>query len=400
MTYFKLSIPKLNESIDQYRNQKKHVLEDVSFVYKSLGYVDSSWNDSNSASFVNKLKQDKYQLSEYFSYLDTLYSEIGLFKNGIEDICHKYGYKRNNLELKFDDTEITDIKKYLTDSISLLNDSLNRINVYSFPQDFESINVVYTLRSELKNMKTVIKTLSDNITLMDKSIRNELNDSRYRLNKKINHNYKFTTIEYNWKTRVDKLKSYSLSDISQDYVMGTNSVNLGISDKVGDLQKQNLIYNSAESNVKDLNKESTNLSGPSNNYMGSDNSFEYETKLKMDDFNSSVNKTYTTSSDSVEKSQYNFNAFDGNVKYSANDETLNIKSSNVDNIKNSRDYKVSDNTINYTGEEKINFNNVEEYNSASNSVNLNNNANINFNVGNTDYSINNKNVNINTNLNQ
>ena len=44
MTYFKLDIPKVNESISNYNEIKNQCLEDINLVYNGLGYTDSAWN--------------------------------------------------------------------------------------------------------------------------------------------------------------------------------------------------------------------------------------------------------------------------------------------------------------------------------------------------------------------
>lgn len=399
MTYLKLSIPKINESIDQYKEHKKHVLEDVSLVYNSMGYVDSCWNDSNSINFINKLKMDKYQVNEYFNYLDTLYSEIMLFKNNIDDIYHKFGYKRNSIEIKFDDSNIANIKQYLNDSVALIDNSLNQINISLFPQEFESLNLVYTLRSELKKMKAIIKSLIDDIDYVDKNIKDEISDSKYRLNKKINHNYRFKTVEYNWKTTIGKFNAYNEPNIEQKYnTVGTNNIKSEINSKIENFKNANVVYNVPNTNVKEESRHDVNLSKHDNIYSGQDNSFKYEDSIQMDKFNDNVKVVYAAPNSSVEQKQYDFNRFKADTKYDTNADTVNLNTTNMSDITHSDNYEFSENTINLSSKEDINLNTAEQYEASTQSASINNNETMNFNIGNMDYTINSNNVNINTNL--
>ena len=159
MTYFKLSIPKLNDAISSYKNAKKECLDDIGMAYKCLAYTGSAWDDSNALYFIEKNKKDKYKITEQFEYLDNLYNEINQFKKNIDNICHKYGYKNNSVSLKFDDSDINLCKKYLNNAISYLNICLNNINISDFESDFKYLNLVYTLRTEIKNIKASINNL-------------------------------------------------------------------------------------------------------------------------------------------------------------------------------------------------------------------------------------------------
>ena len=197
--YFKLNIPQVNESISSYRSNKNDCLEDINYVYNGLKNTDSAWNDANSVSFINKVKKDSYEIHNYIYYLDSLYNEIETFKSNIDNVLSKYGYKRNSIYLKFDDTKINSCKNHLNNIVTLMNNSLNYINISDFNQNFSNINLIYNLRNEINRIKSNVLELLDDISLFSKKISNELIESRYRIKKISDYNLKINLTNYNWK---------------------------------------------------------------------------------------------------------------------------------------------------------------------------------------------------------
>ena len=106
MSNLKLNIKELNESIEGYKNNKENILEDINGVYESLKNVDAGWNDANTVPFINVLKNDKYNIENYFKDMDILYFKIEEFKNQIDNLCVKEGYKKNTSKLKINEEKI------------------------------------------------------------------------------------------------------------------------------------------------------------------------------------------------------------------------------------------------------------------------------------------------------
>lgn len=197
MTYFKIDIPKLNESVSRYQEIKKECLDDINLVYRGLGYTESAWNDLNAYSFIEKVKKDQCKLNEYFNCLDALYEEIQQFKTNIDSICSKHDYKKNSIILKFDDNDIELVKKYLDNALILLNDSLNKINVVTL--DLRYIGLLYNLRIEIKLIKESIIKLKEEISEFVNSVNNEIYDSKFRLKRKGDFDFDLKPTNYTWK---------------------------------------------------------------------------------------------------------------------------------------------------------------------------------------------------------
>lgn len=206
MTYFKLNIKNINESISNYKKLKKSCLEDINLVYRGLRNTDSGWNDVNSRAFVEKTKTDGYELMEYFDYLDSLFNEINRFKSNIDDICYKQGYNKNSINFKFDNSELNTCKTYLNNSIYLLNECLNSVNAYEFSSDFSYKYLIYDLRTEINNIKKSINTMINDITNFNRLIENEINDSKARMKKIGNYDFDLTPIKYTYKVGELNLK--------------------------------------------------------------------------------------------------------------------------------------------------------------------------------------------------
>lgn len=408
MTYFKLDIPKLNESISSYKTTKNDCLEDLGIVYSGLGYTESAWNDPNVYTFIEKIKRDKYKVSEYFNYLDRLYNEINQFKTNIDLICNRHGYRRNSIALKFDDSDIDNCKRYLDIAITYLNDSLNRININDFGVDFEYISLVYNLRSEIKIVRDSIKELKQQINDFVNSINNEIYDSKFRLKRIGKFDFNLKTTEYRWKVTdidtktIDKgnyqeysniklnkinneIKNYEMSGIPSSYNFNNNQINMEEVDKVNGLN-DNLNTTIANENDINLNKLENveGLNSNLNQMHSNKNNINLEEKEKINGLNQNLNNISTkytnVNINNEDKVQGLNNNLDGKnvdsaqIKFDAiknvrelNTNIYEAKTNNVDmNLDINKNINVSDNI----STAKINETNIDASNIVSNDYDL------------------------------
>ena len=288
MTYFKLDIPKVNESISRYKEIKSNCLEDIDLVYRGLGYTESGWNDPNAYTFIEKTKRDKYKIKEYFSYLDNLYNEINQFKTNIDDICNKQGYRRNTLTLKFDDSDIDMCKKYLDNAIILLNNSLNKINISDFKLDFEYLNLVYNLRSEIKNIRKSISNLLDDVSTFTNSINHEINNSKFRLKRIANFDFNLKTTDYRWK--VANLDVNAIRKINNEIYSEVKGSQIENKIKGSELNRPVTSYNPSQTEINIEKAE--NVKGLNNNLnstLANQKDIEFEDSKQVQGLNNNLN---------------------------------------------------------------------------------------------------------------
>lgn len=244
MTYFKLNIPRVNENIFNYRKYKSNTLDDLEFTYNLMSNADSAWNDSNAYDFIEQIKKDKYNINEYFDFLDGLYDEIDAFKNFIGNLCSKYGYSKNSSELKFDDSNIENCKKNINNIIYYLNLAYNNLSPYKFIGKFDSLWIIYDLRNEIQRMKLILQTILNNINNFSRSINDELVESKSRVKKKNSFNFNIKPIEYTWSVKDINIK---FNNVELDSIMNaTGSTVKTSSTNVG---KQNVYSNYAQSST-------------------------------------------------------------------------------------------------------------------------------------------------------
>ncbi len=292
MTYFKLDIPKVNESISRYKEIKSNCLEDIDLVYRGLGYTESGWNDPNAYTFIEKTKRDKYKIKEYFSYLDNLYNEINQFKTNIDDICNKQGYKRNTLTLKFDDSDIDMCKKYLDNAIILLNNSLNKINISDFKLDFEYLNLVYNLRSEIKSINKSVTDLLDNISSFTNSINNEIYNSKYRLKRIANFDFNLKTSDYKWK--VADIDTNAIKKVNNEIYFEVKGTQIENKIKDSELNRPVTSYNPSQTEINIEKAE--NVKGLNNNLnstLANQKDIEFEDSKQVQGLNNNLNGALT-----------------------------------------------------------------------------------------------------------
>lgn len=352
MTYFKLDIPKVNESISAYRENKKNCLDDINTVYSNLGYTESAWNDSNAYNFIEKVKKDKYNLIEYFNYLDRLYEEISQFKSNVNDICKKQDSINNLKILKFDDSEIETCKKYLNDSITLLNDSLNRINISSFDSNFEYIGLLYDLRSEIRIVRNSVKELIENINNFVSSINNEIYDSKYRLKRIGNFDFNLKTADYNWKVVNLNNKKVVNKEVQKHTQVNGANINLKQDSNNISVNKEINTYNV---NAKNIDLEETEKIKDMNTELF------YSSRDKVD-INLKDNIDPTVKSVNVESISLNNNEIELNLNRQANNLSNSIK-----------EVKANENEFSYSIDKNINVSkNIDNYQVNKTNINMGN----------------------------
>ena len=410
MTYFKLDIPKVNESISRYKETKKICLDDINIVYRGLGYTESAWNDPNAYTFIEKTKRDKYKLNEYFNYLDNLYNEINQFKLNIDSLCSKQGYRTNTVLLKFDDNDIEICKRSLNKVINYLNDSLNRIDINDFEITFEYRNLVYNLRNEIKVIKNSINQLIQDISSFVNSINNEIDDSKFRLKRISRYNFDLKVTDYKWKVtnidtkmiNVNNIENYSnvsnqkiQNDISGDnynlsknianYNANVNKIDADETEKVEGLNKNLFTTFNNQSNI-DL-EESQKVEGLNKNLF---TSFTKQNNINLEEATNIKNLDDNINSVSVKDNKINTNVFsetkelDNNLnQFDINDNKISLDLSKdftsldreIESVKasnNSINYNVGDavNVSRNVFEAKVNQANIDTSNVVSSNYNL------------------------------
>ncbi len=384
MTYFKLNIPNINNNIDRYRYYKKNILNDLSYVYRGLSYTQNSWNDTNSYSFLDKVKKDKYKLNNYFNYLDGLYTEIETFKNNIDNICYKYGYKRNFTTFKFDDNKINDCKRNLNNIIALMNNSLNYININKFGTDFENINLIYTLRNEIKNIKKLTSNLLNTIDNFTRSINNELYNSRFRLTRKKGYEFDLKVSNYNWKLndmrvmKKDLDRTLSISNTVDNKINKNIEVNNKLSSDINNsYQNNNNIEFSKQERIKGINN---NLNSYMTNNTAIDKLKEEDIKGLNNNINSISNKS--TSINNIDLEDINSLTDNVNKTQAKRKDILFEIDDDFNNIKNNvTSYSSGDNNINYKYNKDLNnlTNNINNYDTKTTNIDFKDNSTFNLN---------------------
>lgn len=378
--YFKLNIPQVNESISSYRSNQNNCLEDISYVYNGLKNTDSAWNDANSVFFINKVKKDSYEIHNYIYYLDSLYNEIETFKSNIDNVLSKYGYKRNDVYLKFDDTKINSCKNHLNNIVTLMNNSLNYINISDFNQNFPNINLIYNLRNEINRIKSNTLELLDDISLFSKKISNELIESRYRVKKISDYNLKINLTNYNW-----KLKYMNTSGIVKDIPVQNLNVQASKIDNIvaSDLKSNLNIQEKSASvtridNVLKKEMESSYLNDNSvKSVLQTDILFDSVDSKKINDNIDSINLNYNKI-DKVDNKI--IDELDKNIKgYSSNDQTIKLDENEVNGLTDNITFNnnVKENNIIFDS----NWNNVgDNLNKNINEIKENNTNDFEFNA--------------------
>ena len=381
MTYFKLDIPKINECISIYNDVKNNCLEDIGTVYNGLGYTESAWNDQNAYIFIEKTKSDKYKVNEYFEYLNSLYDEINQFKTDVDNICSKQGYRRNTVTLKFDDSDIDEVKKYLDNAKYYLNDSLNRISFSDFGIDLECIKLVYNLRNEIKSVKNSINEIIEDINSFVSSINDEIADSKFRLKRISNYDFGLKTIEYKWNITDFDVKKVNTIDLETFSSIPQASIS-------NNIKQVNLSQNTYSNvSVNEINIKETELIKGINNNLSVTNGQVKDIELKenenIQDLNKNLNANVASQNDINFDETELIKGINNNLDIvaTANANIENIDVSQIQGLKaNISESSVVNNNVSFETVRPVNNlnNNLEAAKVNNNTINYNINSNVNI----------------------
>lgn len=313
MSYFKINIKDIKESLNDYKYSRKYIDEILNDTYLSLKNVDSGWNDGDSYSFIDTIKTDKFKINEYFSKLDVNYKYISSFVEKIEKICNKYNYNRSTSSLKFNDQKIELIKNKINNAIEYLSNAKRYLIYCDFDYDFEALSYVRKLEKSITNKKNELSTLLSSFSNIEKEVVNTLNEYQSYFSKNKGMELNLNLMKYNWKTTNFSIKK---TDIDMPKNLSAKSI------KINDFS------NNIETDFTTDTKETSDIK---------------VTNMIVDekvDYNVNYNNSKNTEIGDIEKSKYNFNVNNVNnvknveIRDFTNDyDSLTIK--NYDNIKNS-----------------------------------------------------------------
>ena len=407
MTYFKLDIPKVSESIVLYNKQKKQCLDDINLIYKSLEYTDSAWNDKNAYVFIEKVKKDKYELDEYFDYLDKLYIQIRQFKDNIDMLCSRQGYSRNSVVFKFDDSSINYCNKYLNNALYYLNSALNNINTNDFPESFEYMWYVYELINEINSVTNNINSLIQTINDFVKSVNYEISNSKSKLKKINKFNFILKKVNYICNIVDMGTKSIEKEKIKSSFNnTKTKEINLeqykeinGISNNIQNVYKNKTEINYNElKEIKGLNdginqadfvqkrinlNETKSIEGLHNNtkdvYQNT-KEINIEESKKVEELNKDVREVSGVQKTLDSHKSQLIEGIGNNIdKHNTKDSNITFNNVyNLDNLTKDVDQaKITDNSIIFDSSKKSNLNlNIEKHEATVNDINYDINNNI------------------------
>ena len=206
MIYFNINFNDLNSSIISYKKNKNMFIEDIKNIYSSLNNVDSGWNDSNSSSYIESLKVDKFKINNYFEELDKLYDQIENFKNNIQNISSKYFCKCNFQKIKYDDNKIDLCIDKLNQIYGYIANAQNYINRCSFDSDFKARYQFNVLKSSVNNMKKDSNDIINKLNSLKKSVNNLVYDNKISIKKVSDIELDIKPLKYEWKVIEPNLK--------------------------------------------------------------------------------------------------------------------------------------------------------------------------------------------------
>ena len=198
MISFNINLKNLNKSIENYRNNKKKLLDEINSAYENLKNTDVGWNDANSVVFLEKIKKDKYEINNYFANFDKLYLEIENFKNRFNNIFNNYGYKSNSVKLKFNENYINVVLKKMDNVMNYLSSALYYINLCNFNNDFDMKTQVQNLVKDIKTLNNNITIISSKINTLKRQVNSLLIDSQQSFRNVNAFGLNITTTKYNW----------------------------------------------------------------------------------------------------------------------------------------------------------------------------------------------------------
>ena len=152
MTALKIDILNVNELMSNINKYKKEYYDAVAVNYNLLDNVDSCWNDANSILFKDKLRNDRINLCDYFSSLDNLCSKLDGLNSNLESVLSDFGFRSTaKLVLKFNDSQLSDIMRRLSNTTYYLRDALYIVNSTLLTSGYKNMSSIYNLRRQINN---------------------------------------------------------------------------------------------------------------------------------------------------------------------------------------------------------------------------------------------------------
>lgn len=437
MSYFTINISKLNNSIEGYKNTRTDLNDDLSSIYESLKNTDAGWMDNNSVAFMNVLKNDKFDIDNYLSDMDRLYKQIESFKDDIDTIVNRYGFKKNTVTLKFDGTKIDRILSKLQGTLTYLNNTLYYVDLCNFDSSFSAYYRVKKLKTEIKSIRVLVNNVISEIKKFKKSIDTVILDHQVEFPRVVGFDLNIEPLEYIWSLNSPELKDVELNDNKTfttsrrtidavretssnnavtaalssektiDFDSGeaseleTNFVSHSVKDidaiKMNDTAMDKIMYTTDESKVLNTNVdfvETNTVDYIKSDYVKNDingiNNFTSGVKEHtMSNYSmgadSSINKigsevSYTKSDYSI-NADTSMNKIDNQVAYTKDDYNISVNNGinqiNNQSSLNKQDYNATNSTLNVNGTSQSDIN-KSDYNVASSNINVvNNNVNLN-----------------------
>ena len=163
MTYFKLDVEKFNDSLSDFKKFKKIYVEDVDLFYDSLKNVDNCWNDENTSVFISRISEDKSKFDDFILNVDMVCNKIENFLDELIKVMSTYGFSTKSCIIKFDDSQLSALKKKLSNAISYLNNALYIINNNLIYSKYKNKDHLYYLRKQLNKGIDRIEAIRDNL---------------------------------------------------------------------------------------------------------------------------------------------------------------------------------------------------------------------------------------------
>lgn len=436
MSYFTINISKLNNSIESYKTTRSDLNDDLSSIYESLKNTDAGWMDNNSVAFMNVLKNDKFDIDNYLSDMDRLYKQIESFKDDIDTVCSRYGFKKNTVTLKFDGAKIDRILSKLQGVLTYLNNTLQYVEMCNFDSSFSAYYRVKKLKTEIKSIRGLVNNVISEIKKFKKSIDNVISEHQMEFPRVVGFDLNIEPLEYIWSLNSPDLEDVELKEnktfttsrriiniekqtshsnavnaaLSSEKTIGfdsgeaselqTNFVSHSVKDidaiKMNDTAMDKIMYTTDESKVLNTNVDfvdTNTVDYIKSDYVKNDingvNNFVSEVKEHtMSNYSmgtdNNINKigsdvSYTKSDYSI-NADNNINKIDNQVTYTKDDYNISantgINQINNQSSLNKQDYNTTNSTLNVNGTNQSNINKAD-YNVASSNINVaNNNVNL------------------------
>lgn len=348
MTYFKFNIDKVNNAQESFNKAKTSLVTESNSIFSGMQNADSAWNDYNSAIFVEKVKKDKAEFNNYIDYLNDLFKKTVDFKNNIEKVCNKYGYRNLTGEIYFDDSELGTIYTNLDDCINLINSSINYLNPYNFPSDFTNITYVRQVIYNLKGIKESLTNLKDSIKSIAKAFNDEIINSNKEIKKLSGKKLKLNKSSYTWTTRNIDTKALGNIDTSYESNISTSTISNLSTEEISPMQKNTI--NVAQSGT--INYQNNNDATMSQNNINQASDISIN-DLKEKDLYMNYREQQIAEDKTMNELSYNGLNMNQKKTIEVDDKVLEIKQNDLNMSKNA-EQNVSESTV-QTASQNINM---------------------------------------------